>query len=66
MTQILPFADPAVLAAYNAFERAIYDEFAGVKAASWEAFCGGDQARRRRHRPRAKAGSSNGAPSIVR
>jgi len=33
MTQILPFADPAVLAAYNAFERAIYDEFAGVKAA---------------------------------
>ena len=33
MTQILPFADPAVLAAYNAFERAIYDELAGVKAA---------------------------------
>jgi methyl acetate hydrolase len=33
MTQILPFADPAVLAAYNAFERAIYDELAGVRAA---------------------------------
>jgi methyl acetate hydrolase len=33
MTQILPFADPAVLAAYHAFERAIYDKFAGVKAA---------------------------------
>ncbi len=33
MTQILPFADPAVLAAYNAFERAIYGELAGAKAA---------------------------------
>jgi hypothetical protein len=33
MTQVLPFADPAVLAAYNAFERAVYDELAAAKAA---------------------------------
>jgi len=33
MTQMLPFADPAVLGAYNAFERAVYDEVAGSKAA---------------------------------
>lgn len=26
MTQVLPFADPAILKAYNAFERAVYDE----------------------------------------
>jgi methyl acetate hydrolase len=33
MTQVLPFADPAVLKAYNAFERAIYDQLSDVKAA---------------------------------
>jgi CubicO group peptidase (beta-lactamase class C family) len=33
MTQVLPFADPAVLEAYKAFERVVYDELAGAKAA---------------------------------
>lgn len=33
MTQMLPFADPAVLKTYNAFERAIYDEVTGVRTA---------------------------------
>jgi CubicO group peptidase (beta-lactamase class C family) len=33
LTQVLPFADPAILAAYRAFERAIYDELAATKAA---------------------------------
>ena len=33
MTQMLPFADPAVLSAYNAFERAVYDGLASAKAA---------------------------------
>ncbi len=33
MTQMLPFADPAVLRAYNAFERAVYDGLASAKAA---------------------------------
>ncbi len=33
MTQVLPFADPAVLGAYNAFERVVYDDLARAKAA---------------------------------
>jgi methyl acetate hydrolase len=33
MTQVLPFADPAVLGAYNAFERAVYDDLERAKAA---------------------------------
>jgi CubicO group peptidase (beta-lactamase class C family) len=33
MTQLLPFADPAVLKAYNAFERAVYDDLARANAA---------------------------------
>jgi CubicO group peptidase (beta-lactamase class C family) len=33
MTQIIPFADPAVLGAYRAFERAVYEELAGAEAA---------------------------------
>ena len=33
MTQVLPFADPGVLGAYRAFERAVYEELAGAKAA---------------------------------
>jgi CubicO group peptidase (beta-lactamase class C family) len=33
LTQVIPFADPAVLEAYRAFERAVYDEVAGAKAA---------------------------------
>ncbi len=33
MTQVIPFADPAILSAYRAFERAIYEELAGAKAA---------------------------------
>ncbi len=33
MTQVIPFADPAILNAYRAFERTVYDELAGAKAA---------------------------------
>jgi methyl acetate hydrolase len=33
MTQVIPFADPAILAAYRAFERTVYDELAAAKAA---------------------------------
>jgi len=33
MTQMLPFADRAVLEAYNAFERAVYDELVDANAA---------------------------------
>ena len=33
MTQVLPFADPLILKAYRAFERAIYDDLASSKAA---------------------------------
>jgi len=33
MTQVIPFADPAIVAAYRAFERTVYDELAAAKAA---------------------------------
>ena len=33
MTQVIPFADPAILKAYRAFERTVYEELAGAKAA---------------------------------
>lgn len=33
MTQMIPFSDPAVLAAYRAFERAVYEELPAAKAA---------------------------------
>jgi|HubBroStandDraft_5_1064220.scaffolds.fasta_scaffold13406_2 methyl acetate hydrolase len=33
MTQVIPFADPAILNAYRAFERTVYEELAGAKAA---------------------------------
>jgi methyl acetate hydrolase len=33
MTQVIPFADPAILSAFRAFERAIYEGIAGAKAA---------------------------------
>jgi CubicO group peptidase (beta-lactamase class C family) len=33
MTQVIPFADPAILKAYRAFERAVYDELADANAA---------------------------------
>jgi hypothetical protein len=33
MTQVIPFADPAILKAYRAFERTVYKELAGAKAA---------------------------------
>jgi methyl acetate hydrolase len=33
MTQVIPFADPAILIAYRAFERTVYEELAGAKAA---------------------------------
>jgi CubicO group peptidase (beta-lactamase class C family) len=33
MTQVIPFADPAILKAYRAFERTAYEELAGAKAA---------------------------------
>ena len=33
MTQVIPFADPAILGAYRAFERTVYEELAGAKAA---------------------------------
>ena len=33
MTQVLPFADPAILMAYRDFERAVYDRLADVQAA---------------------------------
>jgi methyl acetate hydrolase len=33
MTQVIPFADPTILKAYRAFERAVYEELAGAKAA---------------------------------
>jgi methyl acetate hydrolase len=33
MTQVIPFADPAILGAYRAFERAIYEELTSSKAA---------------------------------
>jgi methyl acetate hydrolase len=33
MTQVIPFADPAMLAAYRAFERTVYEELASEKAA---------------------------------
>ena len=31
--EVIPFADPAMLAAYSAFERTVYDELAAAKAA---------------------------------
>jgi methyl acetate hydrolase len=33
MTQMIPFADPAILGAFRAFERAIYEELTSAKAA---------------------------------
>jgi methyl acetate hydrolase len=33
MTQVIPFADPAILGAFRAFERAIYEELTSAKAA---------------------------------
>jgi hypothetical protein len=33
MAQVIPFADPAILRALRAFERAIYEEIADAKAA---------------------------------
>jgi methyl acetate hydrolase len=33
MTQVIPFADPTILRAYRAFERTVYQELAGAKAA---------------------------------
>jgi methyl acetate hydrolase len=33
MTQVIPFADPAILGAYRGFERAVYEELTSAKAA---------------------------------
>jgi CubicO group peptidase (beta-lactamase class C family) len=33
MMQVIPFADPAILGAYRAFERAVYEELTSAKAA---------------------------------
>jgi methyl acetate hydrolase len=33
MTQVIPFADPAILKTYRAFEQTVYEELAGAKAA---------------------------------